>query len=135
MTTCEPWSLSTAFILKRIWKNFIDLIAVKISVFVAVKNFEWNIDVYFIVCFSKITIFYIVLEWKWPISRNKMIFRHAKKAKTDSIGFKMFEWLSNFSKNERYDFNYGLLRVYTGWLGLASASEVFGTWRNVFGVE
>ena len=56
-----------------------------------------------------------------------MIFRHGKKAKTDSIGFKMFEWLSNFSKNERYDFHYGLLRVYTGWLDLVRASEVFGT--------
>ena len=44
-----------------------------------------------------------------------------KKAKTDSIGFKMFEWLSNFSKNERYDFNYGLLRVSTGIYGRIGA--------------
>ena len=81
--------------------------------FVAVKNFKWNIYFYFIVCFLKITVFYIVLKWKCPFSRNKMIFRHVKKAKTDSTGFKMFEWLSNFSKNERYGLYYGWLRVRT----------------------
>ena len=61
-----------------------------------------------------------------------MIFRHAKKAKTDSIGFKMFEWLSNFSKNERYDFNYGPLRDKSD---VFWASVVFRTRRNVFKVE
>ena len=40
-----------------------------------------------------------------------MYFRHVKKAKTDSTGFKMFEWLSNFSKNERYDFELKFLIV------------------------